>query len=148
MAAILALFTLSLAVAAPLVTASSPTVFSLTPTTDSRSCFQNINRALAQQTALSPDAMAQLLQIAEASSQYQAFAQPGISVPPVSTSPAMEYGTTQGCAGILVEAYTFSFVSEGKELSIAVDPSSMSVLRTLTVPAVSWGVSLNSSSYP
>jgi len=147
LAAILALFLLSLASAAPLVTASSPTGLSLPRTTDSQTCFQNINDAVAQQNALSPETDTQLLQTAESSSQYQAFSQTG-NVSVVSTIPAMEYRTTSACAGITVEAYTFSFISEGKELSIAVDPSTMSVIRTLTVPAVSWGVALNSSSYP
>jgi hypothetical protein len=146
-AAILALLTLSLAAAAAL-TSSSPAALSLPPTTDSETCFQNINSALAQQTELKPDVASRLLQVAETSSQHQAFAQAGETVSLVSASPAMEYGTAPGCAGITIEAYTFSFVSGGKELSIGVDPSTMSVVRILLVPAVSWGGALNSSAYP
>ena len=148
MAAILALFTLSLAAAAPLATASSQIGSSPPGTAASQACFQNINHMVAQQSGLSPDTASQLLHVAETSSQYQALDQAGGTVSLVSGSPAMEYHTTPGCAGITVEAYTFSFISDGNELSIAVDPSTMSVLRTLTVPAVSWGVALNSSSYP
>jgi Peptidase A4 family len=148
LAAILALFTLSLAAAAPLAVASSPTGFSLTPTTDSQTCFQNVNGAIAQQAALSPDTAAQLLQVAESSSQYQAFAQAGETISLVSPSPAMQYSTTSECAGVIIDAYTFSFVSGAKELSVAVDPSRMTVLGTLIVPAFKWGVALNSSAYP
>ncbi len=134
-------------VAAAALAAPSPTALSLTPASDSQTCFQNINGALAQQTALSPGTATQLLKVAETSSQYQAFAQAGETVSLVSASPAIEYGMATGCAGITVEAYTFSFISGGKELSIGVDPSTMSVVRTLIVPAVSWGGALNSSSY-
>lgn len=112
-AAILALLTLSLATAAALVS-SSPAALSLPPTTDSKTCFQNINSALAQQTELNPDVATRLLQVAETSSQHQAFAQAGETVSLVSASPAMEYGTAPGCAGITIEAYTFSFVSGGR----------------------------------
>jgi len=146
LAAILALLMPSLVAAAALA-APSPTASSLIPVSDSKTCFQNINAALAQQTALSPGMAAQLLKVAETSSQYQAFAQAGETISLVSTSPAMEYSTTPGCAGMTIDAYAFSFVFGGKELSIAVNPNTMSVVRALTVPAVSWGVSLNSSSY-
>jgi hypothetical protein len=148
MAAVLTLFTLSLAAAAPIAMASGQIGSSLSGTSDSQVCFQDINHILAQQTALSADTTSQLLQVAETSSQYQTLEQVGGTVSVVSGGPAMEYRTTPGCAGITVEAYTFSFISDGKELSIAVNPSTMSVLRTLTVPAVSWGVALNASSYP
>src|SRR5271156_5661056 len=120
MAAIVALFTLSLAAAAPLATASSQIESSLSGTAASQACFQDINHLVAQQTALSSDIASQLLQVAETSSQYQALDQAGGTVSLVSGSPAMEYHTTPGCAGITVEAYTFSFISDGNELSIAV----------------------------
>jgi hypothetical protein len=106
-------------------------------TSDSGTCFQNINRAGAQQTLSTADE-ARMLQAAESSSQYQSFAQ-GASIPPVAGSPAMQYRTAAECSGIVVVAYTFSFVSGGKELSVAVDPNTLQVVGTLVVPAVSWG---------
>jgi hypothetical protein len=147
LAAILVLLTLSLVAAAALA-APSPTALYLSPASDSQTCFQNINSALALETELNPDVATRLLQVAETSSQYRAFARAGETVSLVSASPAMEYGTAPGCTGITIEAYTFSFVSGGKELSIGVDPSTMSVVRALIVPAVSWGGTLNSSAYP
>jgi hypothetical protein len=144
--AILALLMLSLGAEATLA-APSPTSSSLTPASDSNTCFQNVNSALALETELNPDEATRLLQVTETSRQYQAFAQAEETVSLVSASPAMEYRTAPGCAGITVEAYTFSFVSGGKELSVGVDPSTMSVVRTLVVPAVSWGGGLNSSGY-
>lgn len=105
--------------------------------TDSGTCFQNINRAGAQQP-LSASKEAMMLQAAESSSQYQLFAH-GANIPPVAGSPAMQYRTVAGCSGIVVAAYTFSFVSGSKELSVAVDPNTLQVVGTLIVPAVSWG---------
>jgi hypothetical protein len=122
--------------AAPLF-ATIPTETSLPPTSDSGTCFQNINRVGAQQ-ALSAAEEAKMLQAAESSSQYQAFAN-GANIPPVAGPPAMQYRTAAGCSGIVVVAYTFSFVSGEKELSIGVDPNTLRVVGSLTVPAVSWG---------
>jgi len=121
---------------APLI-AASPTEIPLPPTSDSVTCFQNINRAGAQQ-ALSPAEAARLLQAAENSSQYREFAH-GANIPPVAEGPAIEYRAAAGCSGIIVVAYSFSFVSGGKELSVGVDPSTLRVVGTLVVPAVTWG---------
>jgi hypothetical protein len=112
----------------------------LPPTSDSATCFHNINRAIAQHSPIGASTLAQLLNVAESSAKYESFAQASGATPSlVSTDPAMEYDASAGCAGINVQAYTFSFVSGGNELSIAVDPSTMAVVRALTVPAVTWG---------
>jgi hypothetical protein len=121
----------------PLI-ATSPTEIPLPSTSDSGACFRNINEAIPQQQGLSPAEEARLLQVAESSSQYQAFTH-GAKIPPVSGTPAMEYSTTSGCSGIVVKAYTFSFVSGGQELSIGVDPNTLRVVEAFVVPAMSWG---------
>jgi hypothetical protein len=112
-------------------------LFATVPTSDSGTCFQNINRA-GTQPALSASVEAMMLQAAESSSQYRSFAH-GANIPPVAGSPAMQYRTAAGCSGIIVMSYTFSFVSAGKVLSVAVDPSTLQVVGTLVAPAVSWG---------
>src|SRR5438128_1219985 len=136
--AILAMLSLALTQLGPLTVASSSTGLPLPPTSDEQLCFSNVNMALGQLPALSPGTRTQFLQVAESSSEYEAFAGAGGAVSLVSTLPAMESRISPECSGVIIEAYSFSFVSGGKELSIAVDPSTMSVLRTLTVRAVNW----------
>jgi|GEM_PF-6004696 len=145
LSAILVLIAFAATQALPVATASGSATVSLSPTSDAQTCFLNINRGLAQLPVLSPEAKTLLLQVAESSSQYIAFAEAGGPISVVSPGPAIEYRTSPECAGITVEAYTFSFVSGLREISIAVDPSSMTVLRTLTVPAIRHGVALNST---
>ena len=141
--AILVTLSLALMQLAPLTAASNSTGLPLQPTSDEQVCFSNVNLSLGQLPALSPATRTRFLQVAESSSQYKAFARAGGGVSLVSTLPAMESRISPDCSGVIIEAYTFSFVSGGKELSIAVDPSTMSVLRTLTVRAVNWGVYKN-----
>ena len=143
--AILVMLSLALTQLAPLTAASNSTGLPLPPTSDEQVCFSNVNMALGQLPALSPATRTRFLQVAESSSQYKAFARAGGAVSLVSTLPAMESRISPDCSGVIIEAYTFSFVSGGKELSIAVDPSTMSVLRTLTVRAVNWGVFQNNT---
>lgn len=122
----------------PLITAPSQTSIPLPSSSDSGACFQNINGAMARQT-LSSDQAAHLLNVAENSKQYRTFAQAEGDVSPVSGGPAIVYHTAAGCAGIVIQAYDFSFVSGGKELTIGVDPNTQQVEGSMIVPAVTWG---------
>lgn len=133
----LALLLFVVAQIVPLVTASQ-TEISPPPASDSGACFQSINRSITQLQPLSSYEAAQLLQAAENSSQYREFAHGG-KIPPVSGPPAIVYHTSPNCAGIVIQAYDFSFVSGGKELTIAVDPNNLRVVGSMIVPAVSWG---------
>lgn len=126
-------------------TSSTETV-SLPQTSDVASCFQNINRAIAQLPPISSDRVTQLIKVAESSAQYETFAGATGGLPSlVGSTPTLEYHTLPGCAGITIEAYTFSFISGGKELSIGVDPAATSIRGSLIVPAVSWGVQYNNT---
>jgi len=129
-------------------TYAAPSAFITLPSTsDSQTCFTNINIALSNLAPLSSDTENQLLQVAEDSSQYQTLASTAATtISPVAGGPATEYQTAPDCAGMSIDAYSFSFVSGGKELSVAVSPSNDSVVGTLIVPAVQYGVYMNESS--
>src|SRR5438445_3098597 len=132
---------------APLSIASvaSNSIQPLPPTSDTEVCFSNLNRAFAQQTPLTLSQRAKLLAIAESSKAYQAFAQAHGTPSSGDGVPAIDYHTAPGCSGIIIGSFDFNFVAGGKELTVAVSPSSLTVVGTMTLPMYSWGVSQNVS---
>jgi hypothetical protein len=138
---------LSPGLAIPASASSYQTSVSLPPTTNSQSCFQNINVAVAEQSFLTAELNASMLQVAESSSQYAAFVQQTGATPSlVIGGPDMEYATQDDCSVLNVEAFSYSFTAAGQEFSISVSPSTLAVVgRTLEGSAVSFGAATNSS---
>lgn len=115
----------------------------LSATSDPQACLSSVDAALSQMAPLSSQGRDQLLQVAEGTSAFQDFE--ATNGPPllVPGGPAIEYHTSPNCSGVSVEAFTFNFVASGRQIAIAVDPSSLSVLRTFETQAVSHGVVKN-----
>jgi hypothetical protein len=129
---------------------AATTSISLPPTNDSQACFTNINSGVAQQSFLTPQENASLLEAAESSSQYAAFVQQTGTTPSLGNgSPGMEYSTSfPDCSGLYVTGFSYCFAARSAggtfppgepELCLSVSPATMTTNGCMVTPVLNYG---------
>lgn len=103
----------------------------------SSSCFPDDYPGYGPDAQLTTTLNASMLKAAETSSQFLAFENMTGGTPILVTpGPAMEVGQTPGCQGAIIAAFTYNFISGGKQIAIGVNPATKTVVRSSIAPAV------------